>query len=221
MPNNLRSSTIILIASAAVICLAVLLFVNAISIGDFSQPGQSFLSGRSNMRLALAFALLTGLTLVLLIALSRTGRQRSAGRAPAGTAPGGKAGAAAGRIAEPAGAILSETAGEIRMAVEVIEEDYRKIEGRFDVFVSVGMLEHVGPENYHELGNVIDRVLAPDGRGLIHSINSSDRRDKCVMISAALAVNSIAKSRSDTASSEFSHTPSKPSSSATYSRLIG
>ena len=54
--------------------------------------------------------------------------------------------------------------------VEFIEDDYRNIRGRFDAFVSVGMLEHVGRENYHALGSVIDRVLEGDGRGLIHSI---------------------------------------------------
>jgi cyclopropane-fatty-acyl-phospholipid synthase len=54
--------------------------------------------------------------------------------------------------------------------VEFIEDDYRNIGGRYDAFVSVGMLEHVGRENYHELGRVIDRVLSPTGRGLIHSI---------------------------------------------------
>jgi len=54
--------------------------------------------------------------------------------------------------------------------VEFIEDDYRNITGRCDAFVSVGMLEHVGPGNYAELGRVIDRCLAPDGRGLIHSI---------------------------------------------------
>lgn len=54
--------------------------------------------------------------------------------------------------------------------VEFIEDDYRNIGGRCDAFVSVGMLEHVGRENYRELGSVIDRMLARDGRGLIHSI---------------------------------------------------
>jgi cyclopropane-fatty-acyl-phospholipid synthase len=54
--------------------------------------------------------------------------------------------------------------------VEFIEDDYRNIRGRFDAFVSVGMLEHVGRENYHALGSLIDRVLEGDGRGLIHSI---------------------------------------------------
>jgi cyclopropane-fatty-acyl-phospholipid synthase len=54
--------------------------------------------------------------------------------------------------------------------VEFIEDDYRNVSGKFDAFVSVGMLEHVGTENYQELGAVIDRVLKDDGRGLIHSI---------------------------------------------------
>jgi cyclopropane-fatty-acyl-phospholipid synthase len=35
------------------------------------------------------------------------------------------------------------------------------------------MLEHVGQRHYRELGRVIDRVLTPAGRGLIHSIGSS------------------------------------------------
>ena len=54
--------------------------------------------------------------------------------------------------------------------VEFIEDDYRNIGGSCDAFVSVGMLEHVGHDNYGELGRVIDKVLSPDGRGLIHSI---------------------------------------------------
>lgn len=51
-----------------------------------------------------------------------------------------------------------------------IEDDYRNIEGEYDVFVSVGMLEHVGLKNYSTLGGVIDRCLTADGRGLIHTI---------------------------------------------------
>jgi len=54
--------------------------------------------------------------------------------------------------------------------VEFVEDDYRNLSGRFDVFVSVGMLEHVGPKHYRALGEVIHRCLKPDGRGLIHSI---------------------------------------------------
>jgi len=54
--------------------------------------------------------------------------------------------------------------------VEYIEDDYRNIQGECDVFVSVGMLEHVGPNNYRRLGEVIDRTLSANGLGLIHSI---------------------------------------------------
>jgi cyclopropane-fatty-acyl-phospholipid synthase len=54
--------------------------------------------------------------------------------------------------------------------VEFVEDDYRNVRGRYDVFVSVGMLEHVGRENYRVFAEVIDRCLAPDGRGLLHFI---------------------------------------------------
>lgn len=54
--------------------------------------------------------------------------------------------------------------------VEYYEDDYRNITGKFDAFVSVGMLEHVGTDNYPELGAVINRCLSDTGRGLIHSI---------------------------------------------------
>jgi cyclopropane-fatty-acyl-phospholipid synthase len=56
--------------------------------------------------------------------------------------------------------------------IEFVEDDYRNISGSFDAFVSVGMLEHVGVENYGTLGGVAYKVLGrnPNGRGLIHSI---------------------------------------------------
>jgi len=54
--------------------------------------------------------------------------------------------------------------------VEYIEDDYRNIQGEYDVFVSVGMLEHIGNRGYSALGEVVDRCLKPDGRGLVHSI---------------------------------------------------
>jgi cyclopropane-fatty-acyl-phospholipid synthase len=57
--------------------------------------------------------------------------------------------------------------------IEFIESDWRKITGRCDAFVSVGMLEHVGRQNYCRLGQVIDRCLSPNGRGLIHSIGNN------------------------------------------------
>jgi cyclopropane-fatty-acyl-phospholipid synthase len=54
--------------------------------------------------------------------------------------------------------------------VEFIEDDYRTITGSFDVFASIGMLEHVGLECYEALGRLIGCVLRPDGRGILHFI---------------------------------------------------
>ena len=54
--------------------------------------------------------------------------------------------------------------------IEYVEDDYRNVSGQYDAFVSVGMLEHVGVENYTALGGVARRSLGANGRGLIHSI---------------------------------------------------
>jgi len=54
--------------------------------------------------------------------------------------------------------------------VEFIEDDWRNIAGKCDVFVSVGMLEHVGVEHYPLLGRLMDQCLESTGRGLIHTI---------------------------------------------------
>ena len=54
--------------------------------------------------------------------------------------------------------------------IQYVEADYRTIGGQYDVFVSVGMLEHVGLPNYRAFGDLIHRCLKPTGRGLIHSI---------------------------------------------------
>jgi cyclopropane-fatty-acyl-phospholipid synthase len=60
--------------------------------------------------------------------------------------------------------------------VKYVEDDYRNIKGTFDVFVSVGMLEHVGKENYRALGSVVDTCLDNEGRALIHSIGRNVAR---------------------------------------------
>jgi cyclopropane-fatty-acyl-phospholipid synthase len=57
--------------------------------------------------------------------------------------------------------------------VEFVEDDYRNISGRYDAFVSVGMLEHVGKGNYKTLGDVIHRSLKRGGLGIIHSVGRS------------------------------------------------
>lgn len=60
--------------------------------------------------------------------------------------------------------------------VEFIEDDYRNISGKCDALVSVGMLEHVGPEHYAEMGRVIHRSLDHAGRGLLQSIGRNRPR---------------------------------------------
>lgn len=54
--------------------------------------------------------------------------------------------------------------------VEFIEADWREATGRCDALLSVGMLEHVGPGHYAELGQLARRLLRPDGIGVIHTI---------------------------------------------------
>ena len=54
--------------------------------------------------------------------------------------------------------------------VEFVEDDFRNIAGSYDVFVSVGMLEHVGPGNYEQMGHLMRRVLTLEGRGFVHTI---------------------------------------------------
>lgn len=54
--------------------------------------------------------------------------------------------------------------------IDYIEDDYRNISGQYDAFVSIGMLEHVGRDNYQALAEVIRRSLKPEGMALIHSI---------------------------------------------------
>jgi len=61
--------------------------------------------------------------------------------------------------------------------VEFIEDDYRNVSGRFDVFVSVGMLEHVGRRHFQTLGETLRRTLRRDGgRGLLHFIGRDNPR---------------------------------------------
>lgn len=61
--------------------------------------------------------------------------------------------------------------------VEFVEDDFRNISGRYDAFVSIGMLEHAGAGNYPALGRLISGVLTENGRGLIHTIGR-DRAER-------------------------------------------
>jgi cyclopropane-fatty-acyl-phospholipid synthase len=55
--------------------------------------------------------------------------------------------------------------------VEFIDDDYRNVRGEFDVFVSVGMLEHVGLHQFRAFAKVVRQsVRRRGGRGLLHFI---------------------------------------------------
>ena len=60
--------------------------------------------------------------------------------------------------------------------VTFVLDDYRNVTGEYDAFVSVGMLEHVGLDNYTELGGVVDRCLTQNGRALVHTIGRNRPR---------------------------------------------
>lgn len=64
--------------------------------------------------------------------------------------------------------------------IDYIEDDYRNISGQYDAFVSIGMLEHVGKDNYPALSELIKRSLKPDGLALLHSIG----RNKPMLMNA-------------------------------------
>jgi cyclopropane-fatty-acyl-phospholipid synthase len=52
--------------------------------------------------------------------------------------------------------------------------DYRKVTGRFDRIVSVGMFEHVGVSHYLTYFRKIRELLSDDGVALIHTIGRSE-----------------------------------------------
>ena len=59
------------------------------------------------------------------------------------------------------------------LPVSIWLKDYRKIEGRYDRIVSVGMFEHVGRRNYPLFMDVVLRQLNDDGMALLHTIGNN------------------------------------------------
>src|SRR5678816_4065943 len=54
--------------------------------------------------------------------------------------------------------------------ISIVFEDYRKIEGKFDKFVSIGMFEHVGKQFIPTFMEKVQSILNPGGIGLLHTI---------------------------------------------------
>jgi cyclopropane-fatty-acyl-phospholipid synthase len=65
------------------------------------------------------------------------------------------------------------------LPIEVLDKDYREIEGCFDKIVSVGMFEHVGKKNYRTFMEVARRCLKEGGIFLLHTIGGNVSRFNC------------------------------------------
>ena len=84
-------------------------------------------------------------------------------------------------LAEEQLRVANQRAAEAGMAekAKFLLQDYRKVTGKFDRIVSVGMFEHVGPQHFDEYFQTISDLLTDDGVALVHSIvrarpNASD-----------------------------------------------
>jgi len=71
-------------------------------------------------------------------------------------------------------ALARERCAGLPVTIEL--SDYRDLRGYFDRVVSVGMFEHVGPRNYRAYFDTVDRVMAPDGLFLLHTIGHHSTR---------------------------------------------
>ncbi|GAB4151193.1 MAG: cyclopropane-fatty-acyl-phospholipid synthase family protein [Sphingomonadales bacterium] len=79
-------------------------------------------------------------------------------------------------LSDPQHARASARAGQAGVAdkVDFQLQDYRKVEGRFDRIVSVGMFEHVGLPYYRTYFEKCRELLADDGVMLLHTIGRAD-----------------------------------------------
>jgi cyclopropane-fatty-acyl-phospholipid synthase len=69
------------------------------------------------------------------------------------------------------------------LSVKTITSDYRNAESdihknRFDKIVSIGMMEHVGPKNYHNFMKLANYCLKDKGLFIVHTIGSIKTQDQ-------------------------------------------
>jgi cyclopropane-fatty-acyl-phospholipid synthase len=62
------------------------------------------------------------------------------------------------------------------LPVNIMLQDYRKVEGQYDRVISIGIMEHVGYKNYRTYMEVVDRTLKKDGMAFFHTIGSNFSR---------------------------------------------
>lgn len=54
--------------------------------------------------------------------------------------------------------------------LKIVVADYREVRGQYDKFVSIGMFEHVGKNNFATFMQQASELLTPDGIGMLHTI---------------------------------------------------
>lgn len=59
------------------------------------------------------------------------------------------------------------------LPIDIRLQDYRDVTEKFDVIVSLGMFEHVGPKNYKTFMKQVDKNLKDDGLFLLHTIGKA------------------------------------------------
>ena len=62
------------------------------------------------------------------------------------------------------------------LPVNIVEKDYRDVDGVYDRVVSIAMFEAVGPKNYRQFMEVAARSLKKDGLFLLHTIGENKTR---------------------------------------------
>jgi cyclopropane-fatty-acyl-phospholipid synthase len=62
------------------------------------------------------------------------------------------------------------------LPVEILQQDYRNVEGSFTKVVSIEMVEAIGVDQFGTFFATIDRVLAPGGRAAVQSILVPEQR---------------------------------------------
>jgi cyclopropane-fatty-acyl-phospholipid synthase len=62
------------------------------------------------------------------------------------------------------------------LPVEILEQDYRTVDGMFTKVVSIEMVEAIGADQFGAFFATIDRVLAPAGRAAVQSILVPEQR---------------------------------------------
>jgi cyclopropane-fatty-acyl-phospholipid synthase len=62
------------------------------------------------------------------------------------------------------------------LPIDIRLDDYRNATGIYDAVVSIGLMEHVGWKNYRSYMELANRLLAPGGVAIVHTIASNRGR---------------------------------------------